>query len=63
MAGYSDTPLVKKLGIKEGFKIFLVNAPPDYRALTVSVTQEIADGCAGLGFVAEEIIESADGHH
>ena len=33
MAGYSHTPLVKKLGIKEGFRVFLVNAPPDYRSL------------------------------
>ncbi len=30
MAGYSGTPLVKKLGIKPGFKIVLVNAPPGY---------------------------------
>jgi hypothetical protein len=28
-SGYSGTPLAKKLGIKEGFKIRLVN-PPDY---------------------------------
>ena len=27
MAGYSGTPLVKKLGIKEGFNIKIVNAP------------------------------------
>jgi hypothetical protein len=33
MAGYSDTPLVKKIGIKDGFKVFLVNAPKQYRAL------------------------------
>jgi hypothetical protein len=33
MPGYSNTPLVKKLGIKPGFRVFLVNAPPDYRAL------------------------------
>jgi hypothetical protein len=33
MAGYSGTPLVKKLGIAEGFKILLINAPPEYRAL------------------------------
>jgi hypothetical protein len=33
MAGYSDTPLVKKLGIKDGFRVFLVNAPAQYRAL------------------------------
>jgi hypothetical protein len=33
MAGYSGTPLVKKLGVKEGFKIHAINAPPDYRLL------------------------------
>jgi hypothetical protein len=33
MAGYSETPLAKKLGIKEGFKIFLIKAPAQYRAL------------------------------
>ena len=27
MAGYSGTPLVKKLGIKSGFNLVLVNAP------------------------------------
>jgi hypothetical protein len=32
MAGYSDTPLARKLGIKEGFKVFLFNAPARYRA-------------------------------
>ena len=30
MAGYSGTPLVKKLGIKSGFNIAFVNAPRDY---------------------------------
>ena len=30
MAGYSGTPLVKKLGIKPGANIVFVNAPPDY---------------------------------
>jgi hypothetical protein len=33
MAGYSGTPLVKKLGIAQGFKILLINAPPEYRTL------------------------------
>jgi hypothetical protein len=33
MAGYSDTPLARKLGIKEGFKIFVVKAPAQYRAI------------------------------
>ena len=32
-AGYSGTPLAKKLGIKEGFLIVTVNEPSDYRSL------------------------------
>ena len=31
MAGYSGTPLIKKLGIKEGFRIALVGAPQGFR--------------------------------
>ena len=31
MAGYSGTPLVKKLGIKEGSRVALVNAPKDFQ--------------------------------
>jgi hypothetical protein len=30
MAGYSGTPLFKKLGIKDGFQICVANAPRDY---------------------------------
>ena|SRR6266540_913094 len=30
MAGYSGTPLVKKLGIKEGFRVAFVNAPENF---------------------------------
>ncbi|HEU4508820.1 MAG TPA: hypothetical protein VFR78_11315 [Pyrinomonadaceae bacterium] len=30
MAGYSSTPLAKKLGIKEGSRIGLVNAPKNF---------------------------------
>lgn len=32
-AGYSSTPLAKKLGIKEGFLIVTVNEPAGYRSL------------------------------
>jgi len=32
MAGYSGTPLPKKLGIKSGFRVNLVNVPADVRA-------------------------------
>jgi len=30
MAGYSGTPLVKKLGIREGSRVALVNAPENF---------------------------------
>lgn len=30
MAGYSGTPLVKKLGIKPGCRLHLINAPPAF---------------------------------
>jgi hypothetical protein len=33
MAGYSQTPLVKKLGIQPGARIFLIHEPGNYRAL------------------------------
>lgn len=33
IAGYSGTPLAKKLGIKDGFKISLFNAPDHYMQL------------------------------
>ena len=31
MAGYSGTPLAKKIGIKEGSRVALVNAPKDFQ--------------------------------
>ncbi len=30
MAGYSGTPLIKKLGIQPGYKIFVVRPPESY---------------------------------
>lgn len=30
LAGYSATPLAKKLGIKEGFSVHLINQPSNY---------------------------------
>ncbi|HEY2848120.1 MAG TPA: DUF3052 family protein [Pyrinomonadaceae bacterium] len=32
-AGYSGTPLAKKLGIKEGFLVLVVNPPENYREM------------------------------
>ena len=52
VAGYSGTPLAKKLGIKAGFRVFLANAPKDYARLvaplpagvtTVKVIDETTD--------------------
>ena len=31
MAGYSGTPLAKKIGIKEGSRVALINAPKDFQ--------------------------------
>jgi hypothetical protein len=33
MAGYSGRPLIKKLGIKEGYRVAFVNAPDDYDSI------------------------------
>jgi hypothetical protein len=33
MAGYSGTPLWKKLGIKSGYRVRTTHAPPNYRQL------------------------------
>ena len=47
-AGYSGTPLVKKLGIKSGFRAALLNAPEDYLSLLgelpadVTIDRELA---------------------
>jgi hypothetical protein len=40
MAGYSGTPLPKKLGIKQGSRVALVNAPKDFH----SELGELPDG-------------------
>jgi hypothetical protein len=43
-AGYSGTPLVKKLGIKEGFRVALVGAPDRFQS-------ELEDLPHGVSFV------------
>ena len=44
MAGYSGTPLTKKLGIKEGFRVSQVGAPERFR-------EELSDLPSGVTFV------------
>jgi len=38
LAGYLGTPLIQKLGIKSGMKIYLVNAPPGYPVASSGTT-------------------------
>lgn len=40
-AGYSGTPLAKKLGIAEGSRVVLIGAPPDYRQLLEPLPREV----------------------
>ena len=41
MAGYSGTPLSKKLGIKPGHAMHVVDAPPGYRALLAPLPDDV----------------------
>ncbi|KYG83207.1 hypothetical protein AWW67_07255 [Roseivirga seohaensis] len=41
MSGYSGTPLAKKLGIKEDFKVMLINPPDYYNGLFESLPANI----------------------
>ena len=41
MAGYSSTPLAKKLGIKPGFKMRLINAPDFYFELFADMPDDV----------------------
>jgi len=54
MAGYSQTPLIKKLGIKEGFRISFVNAPTDFGNELGSLPESVmvlARPASGMDFV------------
>ena len=41
MTGYSGTPLVKKLGIKNGFDVLMLNAPEDYHELVAPLPNAV----------------------
>jgi alkylation response protein AidB-like acyl-CoA dehydrogenase len=47
MAGYSQTPLVKKLGLRSGMRLQVISAPMDYAAM-------VEDLPAGLQWAADE---------
>ncbi len=42
MAGYSGTPLAKKLGIKAGSRVFADAAPENYRTLLEPLPEDVA---------------------
>jgi len=50
MAGYSGTPLIKKLGIREGFNAVLVQAPPDV-VKELGISPRYSKGKPPLDFV------------
>jgi hypothetical protein len=41
MAGYSGTPLAKKLGIKSGMTLHVVNAPREYAAMVSDLPENV----------------------
>lgn len=41
MAGYSGTPLAKKLGYKPGFRAYVRNAPADYAELLEPLPEDV----------------------
>ncbi len=53
MAGYSGTPLAKKLGIKEGHRLTLVDAPPEWSVPDLPTNVEVG---AGLQEPADVVI-------
>jgi hypothetical protein len=42
MAGYSGTPLTKKLGIKEGFRVGLVNSPKGFQKELEGLPEDVS---------------------
>jgi hypothetical protein len=46
-AGYSNTPLFKKLGMKEGFTVKLINAPRNYKELIGDLSEGVVFGAKG----------------
>ena len=49
MAGYSATPLAKKLGIKDAFQISLINAPDYYFSLFTDLPATLSINTIGGG--------------
>jgi len=53
-AGYSTTPLHKKLGLKEGLNVKLINAPDNYPSLISEMADKLVfknKATSGLNFI------------
>lgn len=48
MPGYSTTPLVKKLGIKEGFRVGFVNSPKGFEKELGRLPGDVQIACSTL---------------
>ena len=63
LAGYSRTPLTKKLGIKTGFKLYVKNPPANYAELLgllpekVKINQRISNGLDMIHFFTKSRYE------
>ena len=60
MAGYSGTPLVKKLGFKEGFRAGLVNPPKGFQKVLTGLPNEVLISVSSLTKPLDLIILFAD---
>jgi hypothetical protein len=61
MAGYSGTPLLKKLGIKEEYKVKLINAPKNYmELLETDINKQLADKIQEADFVHLYVASKAE---
>ena len=61
MIGYSETPLIKKLGIKEEMKILLMNAPKDYmKILEYNITKQLVNKISDADFAHVFVISKEE---
>ncbi len=63
MAGYSGTPLVKKLGIKPGQRIALLGCPKAYRKMLGALPENVQCGeqlVAQLDFIQSFVTQRAE---
>jgi|SRR4051812_32701320 hypothetical protein len=61
MAGYSKTPLIKKLGIKEEMKVLLMNAPKDYmKILECDISKQLTNKIIEGDFVHVFVISKEE---